>query len=164
MKIALINEKTAQAAKQEVIADAEFEAIVLSDATLKELTEKYCFVSADKAIKNGDFAGYSITVAPQGFGGAINMIVGIDTDFNYTGIKIVSMAETPGLGAKAQEKEFYSQFADGKKGTLTVVKNNPNPKENEIQAISGATISSKAVTDGANYALEIANILKKEAE
>ena len=163
-KIALINEETAKAAKQEVISDADFEEILLPDDVVEELTGKYSFVSADKATKDGNFEGYCITVAPQGFGGAINMIVGIDADFNYTGIKIVSMAETPGLGAKAQEPEFYSQFANEKKGTLSVVKNKPNPNENEIQAISGATISSKAVTDGANSALEIAKIIAKEAE
>ncbi len=163
-KIALINEQTAQAAKQEVISEADFQNVVFSDDTIKELTEKYSFVSADKAFRNDDFAGYCITVAPQGFGGPINMIVGIDADMNYTGVKIISMAETPGLGAKAQEPEFYTQFSNGKKGTLSVVKNKPNPTENEIQAISGATISSKAVASGANSALEIAKIIAKEAE
>ena len=163
-KIALINEQNSQKAKQEVIANAKFEKIVLPDSTIKELEEKYSFVSADKAITNGEFSGYCISVAPQGFGGEISMIVGIDANMNYTGIKIVSMAETPGLGGKIQETEFYSQFSQGKKGSLSVVKNNPSPSDNESQAICGATISSKAVVTGANNALEAAKVIAKEAE
>ncbi len=158
-----LNKKTAEEAKQAVISGAKFEAVDLTDEQ-KARFEKYNLIGAYKASKDGKFAGYCIDVSPDGFGGDIDMIVGIDENINYTGIKIISMAETPGLGAKAQEKEFYGQFAQGKKGELTVKKNVSNPSENEIAAISGATITSDAVTQGANNALEIAKILIKEAE
>ena len=163
-RIAELAAKNAEIAKQEVLEDATFENIELSDDIIAKLQKEFSFVAAYKAERNNEFAGYCINVAPAGFGGNIDMIVGLDSELNFTGIKIISMAETPGLGAKAQDESFYGQYADGKKGTLSVVKNNPSPAEDEIQAISGATITSKAVTDGANAALEIAKILKKEAE
>ncbi len=163
-RIAELAAKNAEIAKQEVLEGATFADIELSDEMIAKLEEEFSFVAAYKAERNNEFAGYCINVAPAGFGGNIDMIVGLDSDLNFTGIKIISMAETPGLGAKAQEESFYAQYANGKKGTLSVVKNNPSPAEDEIQAISGATITSKAVTDGANAALEIAKILEKEAE
>ncbi len=150
-------------ARQEVIAGAEFEKIN-TDSYADELS-KYEFIEAYKATKNGEFSGYCISVAPQGFNGPITMIVGIDPEGSCYGVKITSLSETPGLGAKAQDESFYGQFADGKKGVLSVVKNKPETTENEINAISGATITSKAVTQGVNNALEVSRILsEKEAE
>ena len=163
-RIAELSAQNAEKAKQEVIANASFEEVEIGDDKRALWEKDFAFKAAFKAEKDGEFAGYCINVAPTGFGGAIDMIVGIDKEMNFTGVKIISMAETPGLGAKAQEKSFYGQYSNGKKGELSVVKNNPNPAENEIQAISGATITSKAVTDGANYALEIVKMLEKEAE
>ena len=72
------------------------------------------------------------------------------------------MSETPGLGAKASEDEFKNQFT-GKSGELQVVKS--GAKDNQIQAISGAAITSKAVTEGINNALKAAEAIKgKEAK
>lgn len=161
-KIAELDIEMSNQAKAEVIPGAEFEKIEIPDSTFENLN----FVEANKATINGEFAGYCVTVAPQGFGDKINMIVGIKPDLeSYYGIKIISLAETPGLGAKAQDESFYGQFAQDKKGTLSVVKNSSAPAENQINAISGATITSNAVTLGANNALEIAKILnEKEAE
>ena len=165
-KIAMLETETANKAKAEVIVGAEFEKIELDESTTESLSTDYTFIEASRALINGEFAGYCITVAPQGFGDSINMIVGIKPDCeSFYGIKIISLAETPGLGAKATEKTFYGQFSDNKKGILSVVKNNPAPSENQINAISGATITSEAVTKGANNAIEIAKILnEKEAE
>ena len=162
--IAELNLKTAEEAKQEVIAGATFEEIEIDEQLKAELEKDFTYKAAYRAEKDGKFAGYCVNVAPAGFGGDIDMIVGINENFEFTGTKIISKAETPGLGAKAQEESFYGQFADGKKGTLTVKKNAKNPSESEIAAISGATITSQAVTDGANYAIEIAKILDKEGK
>ncbi|MBQ4526536.1 MAG: RnfABCDGE type electron transport complex subunit G [Clostridia bacterium] len=166
-RILQLKNQTATQAMQEVIPNAEFTDVNTEDfdQETKEMLEKNNFVEASKAEIDGKFAGYTITVSPQGFGDKINMIVGIKPDGqSYYAIKIVSLAETPGLGAKAQEKDFYGQFSDGKKGLLKVVKNSSGPSENEINAISGATITSEAVTLGANNAMEIVKILlEKEA-
>jgi len=101
-----------------------------------------------KAISNGETFGYVITTAPSGFGGAVNTMIGIDTEGIITGLRVLSHAETPGLGALSTDPSFYEQFF-GKSGSLAVQKDG-----GEIQAITSATITSRAVTDGANEALE----------
>ena len=70
-----------------------------------------------------------------------------------SGHQILSHTETPRLGAKAAEPAFSGQFRDKKTDELTVTKTSPG-KDSEIQAISGATITSRAVTSGANTALK----------
>ena len=66
------------------------------------------------------------------------------------------MSETPGLGAKANESEFKSQFKDKSASKLSLVKGKIS-SENEVSAISGATITSSAVTNGVNSAIEVFN-------
>ena len=100
--------------------------------------------------------GYAVEVAPVGFNGAIKMMVGIDNEGKITRISVISQTETAGLGAVCAEKtskgeDFRGQY-EGKSGALTVIKSGV-PGDSEILAISGATISSKAVTDGINAAL-----------
>ncbi len=165
-KIALIEAQSADDARRNVIADADFEEIdfLSLDDNIKNQLKEYNPLSIHKATTNNEFAGFCINVSPQGFGGGINMIVGIAPDMSFTGVEIISMAETPGLGAKAQDEKFISQYSQNKKGELKCVKNSSSPAENEINSISGATITSKAVTKGANDAMKIAEILMKEVE
>lgn len=94
--------------------------------------------------------GYVVNVEPKGYGGAISLLIGIDSNHVIKGIKILSHSETPGFGANADKPAFIGQYV-GKKGELSVTKT--TPKENEIQAITGATITSAAITEGANVAL-----------
>ncbi|MEG1642117.1 MAG: RnfABCDGE type electron transport complex subunit G [Synergistaceae bacterium] len=101
---------------------------------------------------DGQLIGYNITVAPKGYAGLIEMVVGIRKDGQLMDIKILNHSETPGLGAKAPEAPFAGQFKNKKTENLTVVKT-PTTNENEIQAISGATITSTAVATGVNEAL-----------
>ena len=96
-------------------------------------------------------------VAPNsGFGGEIRMMVGISAKGRLTGISIISHAETPGLGAVAAAKTpageaFRSSFF-GSQGTLSM---------DDIDAISGATITSKAILEGVNAAVEyVENMMK----
>ena len=165
-KIAEIEAQTADDARMKVIANAVFKKINITelDKSVQEEINNNNFVSAHKAYVAGEFAGYCINVFEPGFGGNINMIVGVAPDMSFTGVEIISMSETPGLGAKAQDKPFIDQFADNKIGMLEIAKNKKEVSENQINAISGATITSKAVVTGANNALEIAEILQKEAE
>ena len=93
--------------------------------------------------------GWAVLVAPgSGFGGEIRMMVGISPEGQVTGISIIKHAETPGLGAVAAAQtpageEFRDSFL-GDSGTLML---------EDIDAISGATITSKAVLEGVNAAL-----------
>ena len=111
----------------------------------------------------GKTVGYCVSVSTTGFGGAMELMVGVSETWQVEGVAIISHSETPGLGSKAQSPEFCGQFV-GKNAedTLKVVKNEAK-HEREIVAISGATITSKAVTKGVNAAL--AAVLKvKEAD
>lgn len=100
-----------------------------------------------------EFAGYVVTsVCGEGYGGDIEVMVGIDTDKKVTKIEIMSLSETPGLGANAQKDTFKAQY--GGKSSGIAVKKGGGASGNEIDAISGATITSKAVTKAVNAALE----------
>lgn len=104
-----------------------------------------------------EIAGYAIKVSPKGYAGPIDIMVGVSTDGKVTGIKILSHTETPGLGANAPKPEFSGQFKDKPiENKLEVVKVAPS-KENQIQAITGSTITSKAVTLGVNDAVDFYN-------
>ena len=100
----------------------------------------------------GTARGYCVKVAQNGYGGAISAVVGVGLDGKVTGVSIISHAETPGLGANIEKDSFRQQYTG--KGAVTVVK--AGAKESEINAVSGATISSKALTAGVNKAVEVA--------
>ena len=93
--------------------------------------------------------GYAFRVSTQGYGGAVVIAVGIDVSGTITGIQILEHSETPGLGANASNPSFTDQFI-GKNGILSVVKGEAG--ENAISAISGATITSRSVTESVNTA------------
>jgi len=102
-----------------------------------------------ECLKRYDLIGYCIRATGNGYNGYIRMIVGIDTDGIIKGIKILEQYETPGLGARIveikrgdEEPWFLKQFAGKSAKTVEVKK--------DIDAITGATISSKAVTDTVN--------------
>ena len=106
--------------------------------------------------KKGERVGWCLSVASKGYGGLVNFVVGIKADGSVRAINILSHSETPGLGAKATLPEFYKQYDNRDKLPLKVVKgaaNNPD----EISAISGATKTSNAVTNGVNWAVEYFN-------
>ena len=101
-----------------------------------------------------DGESYAVKVLPSGFDGTITMMVGI-SEGKVTGISVISHTETPGLGAVAAAQNakgdaFRSQFV-GQEGTLAVGE--------QIDAMSGATITSNAVVAGVNAALSyVANL------
>ena len=133
-------------------ADGTFGDIIETGGTTGVLS--YC-----EAIADGQTTGYAIAVAAHGYGGMISMLVGIDADGVVTGVRIIEHTETPGLGSNAANVGFLAQY-DGKAGALTVTKS--APKDNEIQAITSATITTKAVTSGVNEALAFYETLQIE--
>ncbi|MDY3619236.1 RnfABCDGE type electron transport complex subunit G [Agathobaculum sp.] len=111
--------------------------------------------AAFKAEKDGEAIGYCVQVAPKGFGGALTLIVGINADGTVAGAKVTAHAETPGLGAKSQDAEWIAQYAgQPADGSLAVSKDGGT-----INAITGATITSRAVTNGVNAAAQFAATL-----
>ncbi len=90
----------------------------------------------------------------KGYGGDIDITIGIDTDGVITGIVVTSMSETSGLGANCQNEEWISQYI-GKSGEVAYTKTGATAS-NEIDAISGATKTTRAITNAVNAALDFA--------
>ncbi len=100
----------------------------------------------------GNVVGCAVNVAPVGFGGPIVIKVGFDMNGVIWNTKVLSQAETPGLGAKCVEPAFSGQFKgfnpDEKK--LAVTKDG-----GDVDAITASTITSRAYTDGLRLAAEV---------
>ena len=102
------------------------------------------------ATKNGEEIGVCIVWYTPGYGGDVKVLTGIDKNLTVTGVRILEHSETPGLGANSTKESFYTQY-NGKTKEIGVKKNSPG--ENDIQALSGATVTSKAVTKAVNTSL-----------
>ena len=106
---------------------------------------------------SGNTVGYTLKVLPSGYGGTIELMVGIDSaKGQVSGINVVSNSETAGLGAKSTDPEFSDQYKGKPLEELSVLKNG-TPGDTEIKAISGAPITSTAVTNGVDAAIEVYN-------
>lgn len=107
--------------------------------------------------KDGETVGFIFTVESKGYGGNISVMTAVKTDGFVAAVQIVSADnETVGLGKNVTKEAFYNQFT-GLSGDITAKKfGTANKQNNEIDAVTGATISSKAVTDAVNTALEYA--------
>ena len=103
--------------------------------------------------ENGEIIGHVVVNTAKGYGGDISVMTGVDADGKVTGVNILSHAETAGLGAKAAESSFRDRFV-GLVNGITVSKDKAG--ENSIDAITGATITSRAMTEAVNAAIEAA--------
>lgn len=108
------------------------------------------------AKSNNETVGYIINAtSPNGYGGDIQISIGLDKEGKIQGFEILSISETVGLGMKAKEDEFKSQFAGKNVKEIKYTKSGVT-NEDEINAISGATITTSAVTEAVNSALAYA--------
>ena len=102
---------------------------------------------------SGNELGYAFTVTTsEGYGGDIQFAMGIQDDGTLNGISILSIGETAGLGMNADKPEWKGQFA-GKKAEVFSVTKDGATSDDQINAISGATITSRAVTNAVNAAV-----------
>lgn len=99
-----------------------------------------------KTIFETDGGDFGVLVAPQGFKEEIQMAVGISANGEIIGVSVISSKETSGIGSKAANDEYVKRYA-GLSGQLTL--------GTDVDAVSGATISSKAILKGINEALAI---------
>ena len=121
---------------------------VLSDCELEKFSD-----AVYVGIENGEIKGYAVNVVtPEGYGGDIQFTVGFDMEGTVTGVSMLSISETAGLGMKAKEAEFLNQYVGKSGGSFVVNKDNSAGAANEIDAISGATVTTRAVTKGVNAA------------
>jgi len=107
------------------------------------------------AYRGAEPAGVIYAVESKGYSGPITLLAGFDiATAKLTAIKVLSQRETPGLGAKAKESWFQDRYkGKGTAAPLEVTKSAPS-KENQIEAITASTITTKAVTKGVNAARE----------
>lgn len=125
--------------QEAVLSEGEF-----SQAEINQVMEVFT---------DGNLAGYVMTATThEGYGGDIQFAIGIQKDGTVNGISILSISETAGLGMKAKDEAFGSQFANKKVDGFVYTKSGA-VGENEIDAISGATITTNAVTNGVNACL-----------
>lgn len=108
---------------------------------------------------SGNAIGYVMTVtSKEGYGGEITFTMGYDATGTLTAIEIITISETVGLGMKATEDDFKGQFTNKQVEQFNLTKSGA-VADNDINAISGATITSNAVTGAVNGALSFANEL-----
>ncbi len=138
-KIALNAVETEKSSRMLVLPDGKN----YGEVTVLESGVTYCIGTDD----SGNQVGYVFTAGAKGYGGTVSVMVGLDNEGTITGLEILSHAETPGLGANAVKPDFKGRFV-GKSGELTVDKTS-NDGQN-VQAITAATITSKAVTSAVN--------------
>lgn len=164
-KIAAINwEKTVQAMKA-VVADpdnTEFSEAVENTAEMSEaaVAAGGTLDSVYEVLVGGENAGYAIKVVASGSQGNIEMMVGVDGEGTVTGVSIVDNAETAGIGSKVMANDALAsgvgvldqfQGKSAADGVLTVGTN--------VDAITGATVSTKGVAAGVNTALAVAGVM-----
>ena len=130
-----LTRQKAEAAMQEVFPAGNYEEIPAGE---DGITAAY----------RADDAGYVVRVSVNGFGGAIDMMVGVDNAGTVTGVSIISHGETASLGANCTREDFRAQFV-GASDTLAVSKDGGS-----IDALTGATVTSRAVVSGVNLALD----------
>lgn len=133
---------------------ASFEPID-ADTIESYIPESRATVSEAYLAKNsaGETEGLVLSVtSPSGYGGSIDLSVGILNDGSISGVKVTRMNETSGLGSNCQNPDWISQF-NGKNTNRITYSKNGNPQENEIDAISQATITTKAVLEAVNEGL-----------
>lgn len=102
-----------------------------------------------------ELLGYCVEVQAQGFGGVITMVVGVDLDGKVTGVAVTEHKETNGIGTEAMTSSALKRYV-GKSGTIR------SSGSNAVDAVSGATATSKAITTGVNRALAIVASLYTE--
>lgn len=110
--------------------------------------DEKAFPTVDSVSQAGD-KGYVVELTFSGAQGNITAAVGVDTDCAVTGVSIISDSETPSLGKRINEEDWRAQFVGATAG-VALVKNGGT-----IEAITSATISSTAVTDAVNTAIDL---------
>ena len=154
--IAQAKEKAKNEAYQAVMQEADtFEAL---EVEAIELGISGCVIDEVVSAKAGDeVKGFVVTTtSSEGYGGNIQVSVGIAADGTVKGIEMLAIAETAGLGMNANTPEFKAQYADVLTDAFVVTKTGA-AADNEIDAISGATITSNAVTNAVNSAVKYFN-------
>ena len=146
-KIDALAVETQEASKKQVLSSA---ASFSEEKQVEKDGVSYTYY--DGLASDGNVMGYVFVTSAKGYGGDISVMVGVLGDGTVAGVNILSINETAGLGMNAENQSFLDQFL-GKSGEIGVAKNNPS--DTEIQALTGATITSRAMATAVNTALSL---------
>ena len=154
-RIANAQKEAEQKAMARVVKADEY-----SEATVSDNDDnKYIYYIAKN--NNGMVLGYIFTASQNGYGGEVKVMTAISPEGKIIAIEVLSAGdETPGLGQNVTKKNFWNLFK-GKSGKLAAAKSSAS--DTDIQAVTGATISSRAVVNSVNKATELFEITNKEA-
>lgn len=150
--IAQVEEQSRQESMKSVSPDGvqSYEKVEISDDGSE------CYAALDA---QGNIISYAVSTSSKGYGGAIKVMTGISAeDGSVIAVSVYDNSdETPGLGAKTSEDKFSGQFSGEIQGDgFTVVKDaDKYPDNKSVDAVTGATISSRAVVSAVNHAVEI---------
>lgn len=136
------------AKKQVQLRNDSMKQLVTNADTFKPVSGKSEWYSA---VKGNKTIAYVVPAKSKGYGGAINLLVAVTPDGKVIDFSIVSHNETPGLGANASNPPFRTQFKGKTAKNLTVTKDKSD--KDDVQAMTGATITSRAVTKGVKEAV-----------
>lgn len=152
----LITKEPIEQAKNQAVQDALSQVLPPFDQTTTHTEEKNGgILTIHTATLNGQVVGNAVeTFSKNGFGGMVKLLVGFDTELNIVNINVLDMAETPGLGTKMLDEEnaLLKSFVgkNPSKMTLKVKKDG-----GDIDALTAATISSRAYTEAVALAYEV---------
>ena len=135
-----------------------FTTLSLPDGASKDLAE----ITRAEGV-NGQALGYLFVASKRGYGGQVPAMVAIDTEGALVGVRVLTNSETPGLGKKVEQAAFTGQFV-GKLADTLFALDTSNSQLQPLDAISGATISSRAVMEAVNAAIEGYLALDKEGQ
>ena len=147
------------AVRAETSAQQTLLAQVMPQATVRSETPYRApgALSITAGYNDGGLVGYCVEVQANGFGGVLTAVVGVNTNGEVTGVAVTDHRETVGVGTQATESGYLSQYT-GRSGTIRP--SGPNA----VEAVSGATATSEAVTACVNQALAIVASLDTEGE
>lgn len=115
------------------------------------------------ATTGGEITGYIVEVVSRGYGGNIKMLIGIDTNLSIIGTEIISHSESPGIGSKA-DGEYMDQYLGVVPEKLYQVVKAESSQDGDIEAITGATVTCRAITNGVSEAAELVRSMVKGGE
>ena len=149
-RTAELAEKTERETMKELIPAEKY-----TEKSVKFDGREYTYFEAEDG---GELKGYIITTASGGYGGSVSVMSAVGTDGKIIQIEVLdASSETPGLGQNTQKPDFKNQFKGKSGGNLTVGKQGADA---DIDAVTSATITSKAVTTAVNTASRVIETAK----
>ena len=163
--LALTNNVTADKIKENEESNkaASMKAVCPDAIDFDVMVEDVMYAGKDK---DGNIVGYAVSTAAQGYGGQVKVMTGIDTEGTIIGVDVFyNDDETPGLGKNTSNEKFRDQYKGlNTDETIFVSKDNTSGSAQTVDAVTSATISSRAVTAAVNEADRIYHENVKEGE